>query len=71
MSSRLFQDLRERSGLCYSVYSTFSLDRSLGLWMALSLLGPPALPPPPGGPGQADRESCPGRQGGPHGRGDR
>jgi predicted Zn-dependent peptidase len=34
MSSRLFQKLREREGLCYSVYSTFSMDRGVGLWMA-------------------------------------
>jgi len=34
MSSRLFQGLRERLGLCYSVYSAFSLERSEGLWMA-------------------------------------
>jgi predicted Zn-dependent peptidase len=34
MSSRLFQNLREKEGLCYSVYSGFSLDRGLGLWMA-------------------------------------
>jgi predicted Zn-dependent peptidase len=34
MSSRLFQDLRERRGLCYSVYSSFSVDRGMGLWFA-------------------------------------
>ncbi len=44
MSSRLFQDLRERSGLCYSVYSTFSLDRSLGLWMASASSAPRLFP---------------------------
>jgi predicted Zn-dependent peptidase len=44
MSSRLFQDLREKSGLCYSVYSTFSLDRSLGLWMASASSSPRLFP---------------------------
>ncbi len=34
MSSRLFQNLREKQGLCYSVYSSFTLDRGVGLWMA-------------------------------------
>jgi len=34
MSSRLFQGLRERDGLCYSVASGFSLGSSEGLWMA-------------------------------------
>ena len=34
VSSRLFQELRERLGLCYSVYSSFSLERGIGLWMA-------------------------------------
>ena len=44
MSSRLFQDLREKSGLCYSVYSTFSLDRKLGLWMASASSSPRLFP---------------------------
>ena len=34
VSSRLFQDLREKRGLCYSVYSTFSVERGIGLWLA-------------------------------------
>lgn len=34
VSSRLFQDLREKRGLCYSVYSTFSIERGIGLWLA-------------------------------------
>lgn len=34
MSSRLFQNLREKAGLCYSVYSGFSIERGLGLWIA-------------------------------------
>jgi len=33
-SSRLFQSLREEQGLCYSVYSAFSLGRSELLWFA-------------------------------------
>jgi len=33
-SSRLFQSLREEQGLCYSVYSAFSLGRSEFLWFA-------------------------------------
>jgi predicted Zn-dependent peptidase len=34
MSSRLFQKLREREGLCYSVASGFTMGRSEGLWVA-------------------------------------
>ncbi len=34
MSSRLFQGLREREGLCYSVFSGFSIGPTEGLWMA-------------------------------------
>jgi len=34
VSSRLFQSLREDRGLCYSVYSTFSLNRDSGIWFA-------------------------------------
>jgi predicted Zn-dependent peptidase len=34
MSSRLFQGLRERDGLCYSVFSGFSVGPVEGLWMA-------------------------------------
>ena len=34
MSSRLFQGLREREGLCYSVFSGFSVGPVEGLWMA-------------------------------------
>ncbi len=34
MSSRLFQGLREKEGLCYSVASGFSLSRTEGLWVA-------------------------------------
>ncbi|HTX74067.1 MAG TPA: pitrilysin family protein [Rectinemataceae bacterium] len=33
-SSRLFQVLREEQGLCYSVYSAFSLERTECLWLA-------------------------------------
>lgn len=33
-SSRLFQRLREREGLCYSVYSTFAMTRNECLWYA-------------------------------------
>jgi predicted Zn-dependent peptidase len=33
-SSRLFLELRERRGLCYSVYSAFSMSRSECLWIA-------------------------------------
>ena len=44
MSSRLFQNLRERRGLCYSVYSSFSLDRGLGLWMAQASSSPKLFP---------------------------
>jgi predicted Zn-dependent peptidase len=33
-SSRLFLNLRERKGLCYSVYSAFSMSKSECLWIA-------------------------------------
>jgi predicted Zn-dependent peptidase len=33
-SSRLFLELRERKGLCYSVYSVFAMSRSECLWLA-------------------------------------
>jgi len=33
-SSRLFLSLREKKGLCYSVYSAFSMGRSECLWIA-------------------------------------
>jgi predicted Zn-dependent peptidase len=39
-SSRLFQSLRERRGLCYSVYSAFSLDRTECLWLASANVSP-------------------------------
>ncbi|MDP3177361.1 MAG: pitrilysin family protein, partial [Spirochaetaceae bacterium] len=39
-SSRLFQSLRERRGLCYSVYSSFSLGRSECLWLASANVSP-------------------------------
>ncbi len=44
MSSRLFQRLRERLGLCYSVYSGFSLGRSEGLWLASASCAPRDFP---------------------------
>ena len=44
MSSRLFQQLREREGLCYSVGSGFSMDRSEGLWLAQASSSPEAFP---------------------------
>ena len=34
VSSRLFQTLREDRGLCYSVYSTFAVNRDSALWSA-------------------------------------
>ncbi len=34
VSSRLFQTLREEKGLCYSVYSTFAVNRDSALWSA-------------------------------------
>lgn len=34
VSSRLFQSLRERNGLCYSVYSAFSYGRDSAIWGA-------------------------------------
>ncbi|HET7839260.1 MAG TPA: insulinase family protein, partial [Rectinemataceae bacterium] len=43
-SSRLFQSLRERLGLCYSVYSAFSLDASECLWMASANVSTKQLP---------------------------
>ena len=39
-SSRLFLSLRERRGLCYSVYSAFSLGRSECLWLASANVSP-------------------------------
>jgi predicted Zn-dependent peptidase len=44
MSSRLFQSLREKEGLCYSVYSGFSVDRGLGLWLAGASASPRLFP---------------------------
>ncbi|HUX36994.1 MAG TPA: pitrilysin family protein [Rectinemataceae bacterium] len=44
MSSRLFQQLREREGLCYSVGSAFSMDRTEGLWLAQASSSPDAFP---------------------------
>ena len=44
MSSRLFQDLREKQGLCYAVYSGFSLDRGLGVWLAQASSSPRHFP---------------------------
>ena len=43
-SSRLFQSLRERRGLCYSVYSAFSMEKSECLWMASANVSPDQLP---------------------------
>jgi predicted Zn-dependent peptidase len=40
MSSRLFQGLRERDGLCYSVMSGFSIGPVEGLWMAQASSSP-------------------------------
>lgn len=34
VSSRLFQSLREDRGLCYSVYSTFAVNRDSAIWLA-------------------------------------
>jgi predicted Zn-dependent peptidase len=42
-SSRLFLELRERRGLCYSVYSAFSMGRSECLWMASANAQPSQL----------------------------
>lgn len=44
MSSRLFQQLREREGLCYSVQSGFSMGRTEGLWVAQASSAPEAFP---------------------------
>jgi predicted Zn-dependent peptidase len=44
MSSRLFQGLRERLGLCYSVYTNFSLEREDGLWLAQASAAPADFP---------------------------
>ncbi len=38
--SRLFQSLRERKGLCYSVYSGFAITRMECLWMAQAVVQP-------------------------------
>ncbi len=43
-SSRLFQSLREKLGLCYSIYSAFSLDSSECLWMASANVSTKQLP---------------------------
>jgi predicted Zn-dependent peptidase/ribonuclease PH len=43
-SSRLFQALREREGLCYSVYSAFSMGRSECLWLASANVSLKELP---------------------------
>ncbi len=40
VSSRLFQSLREKSGLCYSVYSFYLFNRDSALWTAC-LSAPP------------------------------
>ena len=34
VSSRLFQSLREKKGLCYSVYSFYSFNRDCAIWSA-------------------------------------
>lgn len=44
MSSRLFQQLREREGLCYSVASGFTMTRTEGLWIAQASSSPGAFP---------------------------
>jgi predicted Zn-dependent peptidase len=43
-SSRLFLSLREDKGLCYSVYSAFSMSRTECLWMASANVSPARLP---------------------------
>ncbi|MFZ2636501.1 MAG: pitrilysin family protein [Rectinemataceae bacterium] len=43
-SSRLFQRLRERQGLCYSVYSAFSLSNSECLWLAQAAVADRRMP---------------------------
>lgn len=40
MSSRLFQELRERRGLCYTVGSSFSLSPGFGFWAAFAVSTP-------------------------------
>lgn len=40
VSSRLFQTLREDRGLCYSVYSTFAVNRDSALWSAYAATPP-------------------------------
>ncbi len=40
VSSRLFQNLREKQGLCYSVYSFYVFNRDSALWCS-SLTAPP------------------------------
>ncbi len=42
--SRLFQSLRERNGLCYSVYSGFVLTKTECLWMAQAVVQPGKFP---------------------------
>lgn len=44
MSSRLFQQLREREGLCYSVASGFTMSRGEGLWIAQASCAPSSFP---------------------------
>ncbi len=44
MSSRLFQQLREREGLCYSVASGFTMGRDEGLWVAQASSSPRQFP---------------------------
>jgi len=44
MSSRLFQRLREREGLCYAVASGFSMGRTEGLWVAQASSSPKDFP---------------------------
>jgi len=43
-SSRLFLSLREDKGLCYSVYSAFSMSRTECLWMASANVSPARMP---------------------------
>lgn len=43
-SSRLFLSLRERDGLCYSVYSAFSMEKTECLWIASANVSASKLP---------------------------
>jgi predicted Zn-dependent peptidase len=45
MSSRLFQNLRENKGLCYSVYSFRSYFTDAALWTVYANTTPQSLPP--------------------------